>query len=146
MSHFISQGRAFGPYQKVILNLVELPAAEDALEGLGMELNDSAYRNLHSIVKTTTLEEGFKDIDAAILVGAMPRGPGMERSDLLQKNAKIFEEQGKALDQFAKKSVKVLVVGNPCNTNCLITSNFAPSIPKKQFTALTRLDQSRAMS
>jgi malate/lactate dehydrogenase len=86
------------------------------------------------------MEEGFKDIDAAILVGAMPRGPGMERKDLLEKNAKIFETQGKALEAHAKKSVKVLVVGNPCNTNCLIAASHAPSIPKKQFTAMTRLD------
>ena len=92
------------------------------------------------------MQEGFKDIDAAILVGARPRGPGMERKDLLEANAKIFEEQGKALDAVAKKSVKVLVVGNPCNTNALILSTFAPSIPKKNITAMTRLDQCRALS
>lgn len=89
---------------------------------------------------------GFKDVDVAILVGAKPRGPGMERKDLLEANAKIFEAQGKAIDANAKKTVKVLVVGNPCNTNALITSSFAPSIPKKNITAMTRLDQCRAIS
>jgi len=91
------------------------------------------------------VNEGFKDIDVAILVGARPRGPGMERKDLLEANAKIFEAQGKALDTVAKKTVKVLVVGNPCNTNALITSTHAPSIPKKNITAMTRLDQLRAI-
>lgn len=111
-----------------------------------MELNDSAYKNIASIVPTMSDEEGFKDVDVAILVGAKPRGPGMERKDLLEANAKIFEAQGKALDAVAKKTVKVLVVGNPCNTNALITSNYAPSIPKANITAMTRLDQCRAIS
>lgn len=146
LCHFIAQGRMFGPYQKVILHLVELPAAEGALKGLVMELNDSAYTCVHSYVPCLDLDKGFKDIDAAILVGARPRGPGMERADLLQANAKIFEAQGKALDKAAKRDVKVLVVGNPANTNALITSKFAPNIPKKNITAMTRLDQSRAMS
>jgi len=109
-----------------------------------MELKDSAYRNVVSFDPYFSVEEGFKDIDAAILVGARPRGPGMERKDLLEANAKIFEEQGKALDRVAKKTVKVLVVGNPANTNCLIASSFAPSIPKSNFTAMTRLDHNRA--
>ena len=98
LCHFIAQGRAFGPYQKVILHLIELPVAQKFLDGLCMELNDSAYRLLEAIVPVTSVEEGFKDIDAAILVGAIPRGPGMERSDLLQKNAGIFKTQGAALD------------------------------------------------
>jgi len=136
----------FGPYQKVILHLIELPFAEKYLKGLVMELNDSAYKNIAAIVPTMEDAEGFKDVDVAILVGAKPRGPGMERKDLLEANAKIFEAQGKALDAVAKKSVKVLVVGNPCNTNALITSNFAPSIPKANITAMTRLDQCRAIS
>ena len=111
-----------------------------------MEIEDCAYRLVHAIVPSTDVNEGFKDIDVAILVGARPRGPGMERKDLLEANAKIFEAQGKALDEHAKKSVKVLVVGNPCNTNALITSTHAPSIPKKNITCMTRLDQNRAIS
>ena len=95
-----------------------------------MELNDSAYRLLAGIVPTSSIEEGFKDIDAAILVGAIPRGPGQERKDLLEKNAGIFRTQGQALNKHAKKTVKVLVIGNPCNTNCLITAENAPSIPR----------------
>jgi len=144
--HFIAQGRMFGPYQKVVLVLVELPQAEGALKGLVMELQDSAYTLVEKYVPCLDVMSGFKDIDCAILVGARPRGPGMERADLLQANAKIFQAQGKALDQVAKKDVKILVVGNPANTNALITSHFAPSIPKKNITAMTRLDQSRAMS
>ena len=146
LCHFIAQGRMFGPYQKVILHLVELPQAEGPLKGLQMELSDGAYRNVHSIVAATDPVVGFKDIDAAILVGARPRGPGMERADLLQANAKIFQAQGSALDRVAKKTVKVLVVGNPCNTNALIASHYAPSIPKSNFTGMTRLDQTRSLS
>jgi malate dehydrogenase len=136
----------FGPYQKVILHLIELPAAEGPLKGLAMELMDSAYHSLHSTVATTCINEGFKDCDVAVLVGARPRGPGMERADLLQANAAIFKAQGEAIDKNAKKSIKVLVVGNPCNTNALIASHYAPSIPKANFTAMTRLDQTRALS
>ena len=146
LCHFVGQGRMFGPYQKVILHLIELPFAQKFLDALVMELKDSAYRNIVDIVATTSADEGFKDVDAAILVGAIPRGPGMERKDLLEKNANIFKAQGKSLDQHAKKTVKVLVIGNPCNTNCLIASSNAPSIPKKNFTAMTRLDQTRALS
>ena len=136
----------FGPYQKVILHLVELPQAEGAMKGLAMELMDGAYSCLKEIVATTDQAQGFKDIDVAVLVGARPRGPGMERADLLQANAKIFQAQGAMLDKHAKKSVKVCVVGNPANTNALICSKYAPSIPKKNFTAMTRLDQLRAIS
>jgi malate dehydrogenase len=144
--NFIAQGRMFGPYQKVILQLIELPAAEKVLQGLIMELKDGAYTLVHEIIGTTDSDVGFKDADVCVLVGAKPRGPGMERSDLLSANAKIFEAQGKSIDKVAKKTVKVLVVGNPANTNALIASHFAPSIPKQNFTALTRLDQNRAIS
>lgn len=144
--NFIAQGRMFGPYQKVILQLIELPAAEKVLQGLIMELKDGAYTLVHEIIGTTDSDVGFKDADVCVLVGAKPRGPGMERSDLLSANAKIFEAQGKSIDKVAKKTVKVLVVGNPANTNALIASHFAPSIPKQNFTALTRLDQNRAVS
>jgi malate dehydrogenase len=136
----------FGPYQKVILQLIELPQAEGALKGLAMELQDGAYTCLHSIVPTTDVNVGFKDCDAALLVGAKPRGPGMERADLLQANAAIFKAQGEAIDKVAKKTIKVLVVGNPCNTNALIASHYAPSIPKANFCGMTRLDQTRALS
>jgi malate dehydrogenase len=146
LCNFIAQGRMFGPYQKVILQLIELPAAEKLLKGLVMELNDGAYDLVHQIIPTTDPLVGFKDCDVAVLVGARPRGPGMERGDLLSANAKIFQAQGEALNKVAKKTVKVCVVGNPANTNALIASHFAPSIPKKNFTALTRLDQSRAVS
>lgn len=136
----------FGPYQKVILQLIELPAAEGPLKGLEMELMDGAYRCIEKIIPTTDAAVGFKDCDVALLVGARPRGPGMERADLLKANAKIFETQGALLDKHAKKTVKVCVVGNPANTNALIASKNAPSIPKKNFTAMTRLDQTRALS
>jgi malate dehydrogenase len=116
------------------------------LNGLVMELQDSAYRCVAGIVPTLDVNEGFKDIDVAVLVGAKPRGPGMERKDLLEQNAEIFKVQGQALDTHAKKTVKVLVVGNPANTNALICSSYAPSIPKKNFTAMSRLDQLRAIS
>lgn len=130
----------FGPYQKVILQLLELPAADKVLKGLIMELNDGAYDCVHAIEGSTDAMIAFKDADVAVLVGAKPRGPGMERGDLLAANAKIFKAQGEALDKVAKKTVKVCVVGNPANTNALIASHYAPSIPKQNFTGLTRLD------
>lgn len=111
-----------------------------------MEINDGAYPLVHQIIPTTDALVGFKDCDVAVLVGARPRGPGMERKDLLTANAAIFKAQGEALNQVAKKTVKVCVVGNPANTNALIASTYAPSIPKENFTALTRLDQNRAES
>merc|ERR1711935_1001807 len=111
-----------------------------------MELMDGAYKCVDKVIPTTDPMVGFKDADVAVLVGARPRGPGMVRADLLKANAAIFESQGKALDAVAKKSVKVCVVGNPANTNALIASTFAPSIPKKNFTAMTRLDQTRALA
>jgi len=125
---------------------LELPAAEGVLQGLVLELKDGAFPLVAGIVATTKVEEAFAQADVAVLVGAKPRGPGMERKDLLNENAKIFKAQGEALDKHAKKNVKVLVVGNPANTNALIASHYAPSIPKKNFTALTRLDQNRALS
>lgn len=136
----------FGLYQKVTLVLLDIPPAKKALEGVKMELDDGAFPLCHEIIATTDANEGFKDVDVALLVGAKPRGPGMERGDLLQANAKIFEAQGKVLDKVAKKSVKVCVVGNPANTNALIASKFAPSIPAENFTALTRLDENRAVT
>ena len=140
----IAQGRLLGPYQRIILQLLDLPAAEKALEGVKMELDDGAFPLLSEIITTSDPETGFKDADVAILVGARPRGPGMERKDLLSANGKIFEAQGKVIDKVAKKTIKVCVVGNPANTNALIASLNAPSIPRENFTALTRLDQSRA--
>jgi malate dehydrogenase len=136
----------FGPYQKVILQLLELPAAEKVLKGLVMELNDGAYDCIHSIIPATDPLVAFKDADVIVMVGARPRGPGMERADLLQANAKIFQAQGAAMDAVAKKTCKICVVGNPANTNALIASQYAPSIPKRNFSALTRLDQNRAVS
>merc|ERR1712066_513442 len=114
------------------------------LNGVCMEIQDSALPLVSDVVATDDPNVAFKNIDAAFLVGAMPRKEGMERKDLLAANVKIFKVQGEALDKFAKKSVKVLVVGNPANTNALICSHYAPSIPKENFTAMTRLDQNRA--
>ena len=142
----VASGHMFGPHQRVILHLIELPFAQKALDGLVMELKDGAYDLLHDIVPTTDIMEGFKDIDVALLVGARPRGPGMERKDLLLANKQIFVDQGAALDKVAKKTVKVCVVGNPANTNALICCKSAPSIPAENFTALTRLDQNRSYS
>jgi malate dehydrogenase len=142
----IAQGRMFGPYQKIILHLLDIPAMEKSLQGVKMELEDGAFPLVTDVVVATSTDVGFKDIDVALLVGAKPRGPGMERKDLLRDNGNIFKAQGKDLDKYAKKTVKVLVVGNPANTNALICSLNAPSIPKENFTALTRLDQNRAMA
>merc|ERR1712241_1062286 len=114
------------------------------LGGVCMEIDDCALPLVKGVVATDDPEVGFKDVDAAFMVGAMPRREGMERKDLLAANVKIFKVQGQALDKFAKKSVQVLVVGNPANTNALICSHYAPSIPKENFSAMTRLDQNRA--
>jgi len=140
----IANGAMFGPDQDVILNLLEVEFVLPALQGVVMELEDGSYPLLKSVAATSDAEVAFKDADFAILVGAFPRKDGMERADLLSKNAGIFKVQGQALDKVAKKSVKVLVVGNPANTNCLLAQHFAPSIPKENFTALTRLDHNRA--
>lgn len=142
----IGNGDVFGEKQPVTLLLLDIPMMMQVMEGVVMELQDCALPLLHEVVPTSEPSVAFNNIDVAILVGAMPRKENMERKDLLKANAKIFEAQGKALDQHAKKTVKVLVVGNPANTNCYITANCAPSIPKTNFTCLTRLDQNRATS
>jgi malate dehydrogenase len=142
----IAQGRMFGPNQPVILHLFDLPINTNQLKGLGMELLDGAFELLKGIVHTIDPIVAFKDVDFAIMCGARPRTQGMERKDLLTANAKIFEEQGKFFDKYAKKTVKVCVVGNPANTNALILAKNAPTINPKNFTALTRLDHNRAIS
>ena len=140
----IAAGRMFGPNQPVILHLLEIAPALNALNGVVMELEDGAYPLLQGVVATADVAVAFKDVDVAILVGAFPRKQGMERKDLLEKNANIFKEQGAAIDKYASRNVKVLVVGNPANTNCLICKHYAPSIPAENFSALTRLDHNRA--
>ena len=142
----IASGGMFGPNQPVTLQLLEIPPAIDALKGVVMELEDAAFPLLHGIVATTDLDEGFTDTDYAILVGAKPRGPGMERADLLAENGKIFGPQGKSLNAVASRDVKVLVVGNPANTNALIAQANAPDLPPENFTAMTRLDHNRALA
>jgi malate dehydrogenase len=144
----IASGDMLGRDQPVILQLLELPldGAQAALKGVMMELEDCAFPLLVGMVGTADPKVAFKDVDYALLVGAKPRGPGMERKDLLLENAKIFVEQGKALDAVASRNVKVLVVGNPANTNAYITMKSAPSLPAKNFTAMLRLDHNRALS
>nr|CDS29929.1 cytosolic malate dehydrogenase [Hymenolepis microstoma] len=145
LSNMVANGNLFGKDQKVILHLLDIPQAAEALKGVVMELEDCAFDVLEKVVPTCNVEDAFKDIDVALMVGAMPRKQGMERRDLLSANVNIFKQQGQALDKYAKKTVKVLVVGNPANTNCLMMSKFAPSIPKENFTALSRLDHNRAI-
>lgn len=140
----IAKGDIFGTSQPLILNLLDITPMLPALDGVVMELQDCAFPLLQSVLSTADAKAAFSNIDVAILVGAMPRREGMERKDLLKANAKIFVAQGKALNEVAKKSVKVLVVGNPANTNCMIAQKMAPSIPSANFTCLTRLDQNRA--
>ena len=140
----IASGAMLGNDQPVILQLLDITPALEALEGVKMELEDCAFPLLHDVVCTDDPMVGFKQTDYALLVGARPRGPGMERKDLLEANAAIFSVQGKAIDQVAKKTIKVLVVGNPANTNALITQRNAPSIPAQNFTAMMRLDHNRA--
>lgn len=142
----IAAGDMLGPDQPVVLQLIEIPPALDALKGVVMELNDCAFPLLSGIVATADINEGFDEADCAILVGARPRGPGMERKDLLGANGQIFGPQGKAINDHASKDVRVLVVGNPANTNCLIAASSAPSLDRRQFTAMTRLDHNRAIS
>jgi malate dehydrogenase len=144
----IAAGDMLGKDQPVILQLLELPIdkAQAALRGVMMELEDGAFPLLAGMIGTGDPKVAFKDADYALLVGAKPRGPGMERKDLLLDNAKIFIEQGKALDAVASRNVKVLVVGNPANTNAYIAMKSAPSLPKKNFTAMMRLDHNRALS
>ncbi len=140
----IASGQMFGPDQPVALNLIEIEPAMDPLKGVAMELDDCAFPLLTEIVQTSDLSVGFKDVDWALLVGSVPRKQGMERADLLGINGKVFIGQGKAINDHAKRSVRVLVVGNPCNTNCLIAMTSAPDIPREQFFAMTRLDENRA--
>jgi len=144
----IAAGEMLGRDQPVILQLLELPIEKPqaALKGVMMELEDCAFPLLAGMIGTGDPNVAFKDADYALLVGARPRGPGMERKDLLLENAKIFIEQGKALDAVAKRDIRVLVVGNPANTNAYIAMRSAPSLPKKNFTAMLRLDHNRALS
>lgn len=142
----IAAGEMLGPNQPVILQLLEITPALDALNGVAMELEDCAFPLLAGIQCTDQADIAFKDTDYALLVGARPRGPGMERKDLLEANAAIFSAQGKAINDHASRDIKVLVVGNPANTNALITQRNAPDINPRQFTAMTRLDHNRAMS
>lgn len=142
----IASGELLGPDQPVIIHAIELPGALKALEGVAMELDDCAFPLLRGVVQTSDLNEGFDDIDYALLVGSRPRGPGMERGDLLKENGKIFTSTGKALNDKAKSTAKILVVGNPANTNCLIASHNAPNIPAENFAAMTRLDHDRALA
>lgn len=142
----IASGAMLGEDQPVILQLLDITPALEALNGVKMELEDCAFPLLAGVVCTDDPNVGFKDTDYALLVGARPRGPGMERKDLLEANAAIFSVQGKAIDQNASKNIRVLVVGNPANTNALITQRNAPSIDPRNFTAMTRLDHNRAMT
>ena len=142
----IAAGDMLGKDQPVILQLIEIEPALPALQGVVMELNDCAFPTLAGVVATADLKTGFADTDYCLLVGARPRGPGMERKDLLSANGAIFGPQGKAINDYAAKDVKVLVVGNPANTNCLIAASNAPDRDARQFTAMTRLDHNRALS
>lgn len=142
----IAAGDMLGPDQPVILQLIEIEPALKALHGVVMELNDCAFPLLDGIVATSNLDEGFDGSHFALLVGGRPRGPGMERSDLIKANGAIFAPQGKAIDKRAASDVRVLVVGNPANTNALIASSQAHRLDRKQFTAMTRLDHNRAVA
>ncbi len=142
----IASGALFGPDQPVALNLIEIEPAMPALEGVCMELDDCAFPLLKDVVATSDLNTGFKDVNWALLVGSVPRKQGMERADLLNINGKIFIGQGKAIEQNAASDVRVLVVGNPCNTNCLIAMNSAPGVPRDRWFAMTRLDENRGLT
>ena len=140
----IASGQMFGPDQPLTLHLIEIPDALGALDGVVMELHDCAFPLLESVVPTADLNEGFRDVNWALLVGSIPRKAGMERKDLLGINGKIFIGQGQAIEKNAASDVRVLVVGNPCNTNCLIAMNNAKEIPSDRWFAMTRLDENRA--
>ena len=142
----IASGQMLGADQPIILQLLEIPPALPALEGVVMELDDCAFSTLAGIIATDDANVAFKDSEFALLVGARPRGPGMERKDLLEANAQIFSVQGKAMNDHASRDIRVLVVGNPANTNALIASSNAPDIDKSRFTAMTRLDHNRAIA
>lgn len=141
----LAQGQLLGPNTPIALHLLDVPEGVGALKGVQMELQDCVFPLLKEIHVGSDPEQVFAGVDFAFLVGAKPRGPGMERRDLLMDNAKIFIAHGKALNRVAAKNVRVLVVGNPCNTNCLIAMHHAPNIPRSQFHAMTRLDQNRAV-
>ena len=142
----VASGAMLGPDQPVNLHLLEITPALPTLQGVVMEINDCAFPTLNKIVATDDARVAFKDCHAALLVGARPRGPGMERKDLLLANAQIFSAQGKALNEVAARDIRVLVVGNPANTNALIAMKNAPSLKPQSFTAMTRLDHNRALS
>lgn len=142
----IAAGEMLGKDQPIILQLLEITPALEALRGTAMEIEDCAFPLLQEIIQTDSTDVAFKDADYCLLVGARPRGPGMERKDLLEANAKIFSVQGKAINDHASRDVKVLVVGNPANTNALIAYHNAPDLKPEQFTAMTRLDHNRAMA
>jgi malate dehydrogenase len=142
----IANGDLFGPKQPIILKMLEIPAAMGVLEGVAMELTDCAFPLLHDMVLTDDPKVAFDGANWAILVGAFPRKAGMDRSDLLGRNAPIFVEQGKAINNYAAGDIRVLVVGNPVNTNALIAMSNAPDVPRERFTAMTRLDHNRALS
>ncbi len=142
----IASGEMLGKDQPVILQLLEMPVALEALKGVVMEIEDCAYPLLQSIIATDDLKTAFTDVEYALLVGATPRGPGMERKDLLMINGDIFTKQGRALNDYAKRNVRTLVVGNPANTNAYIAMKSAPDLDPKNFTAMTRLDHNRALS
>jgi len=140
----IASGELFGPDQPIILHLLEIPSGLNALKGVVMELEDCAFPTLKGVVDTSDPAEGFKDANWVLLIGSVPRKEGMERKDLLTINGKIFVGQGQAIAQYAASDVRVLVVGNPCNTNCLICAANAKGIPADRFFAMTRLDENRA--
>ena len=142
----VASGQMLGVDQPINLNLLEIPNAQAAVNGVVMELNDCAFPTLNKVTASSDATVAFKDCEFAMLVGARPRGPGMERKDLLLENAKIFSAQGKALDAVASRDVRVLVVGNPANTNSLIAQRNAPSLNPKHFTAMTRLDHNRGLA
>ena len=142
----IAAGDMLGPDQPVILQLLEVTPALPALQGVVMELNDCAFPTLHGVVATDDPNVAFKDADYALLVGARPRGPGMERKDLLEANGAIFGPQGRAMNAHASRNIRVLVVGNPANTNALIAQQNAPDLDPRCFTAMVRLDHNRAIS
>ncbi len=142
----LANGEPFGPDQPVILQLLEIPQAQDALRGVVMEMEDCAFPLLQGIVATDDPNVAFKDANWAILVGGKPRGKGMERADVIKDNAPIFVGQGRAINEHAADDIRVLVVANPCNTNALIGMHSSPDVPRRSWMAMTRLDQNRAKS
>jgi malate dehydrogenase len=142
----VAAGDLFGTDQPVALNILELPVAMEALEGVAMELEDCAFPLLTDVVLTADVNVAMKDTNWALLVGSKPRGPGMERGDLIKENGPIFTSTGKAINDNAAADIRVLTVGNPCNTNCLIAMHNAPDVPRDRFHAMTRLDQNRAVN